>query len=42
MQLAEKARDFAIALAEKVRYLWQSREQEKDPESKENDRGIDR
>lgn len=42
MQLAEKARDFAIALADKVRYLWRSREQEKDPEPKENERGIDR
>jgi hypothetical protein len=41
MQLAEKAREFAIALAEKARYLWRSREQELFQEPKNNDRGID-
>ncbi len=41
MQLAEKARDFAIALAEKVRYFWRSREDERNPEPDQHDRGID-
>ena len=37
---------FAIALAEKARYFWQSREQERRPETapepEHDDRGIDR
>jgi len=41
MQLAEKARNFAIALAEKVRSFWRSREGERNPELDPNDRGID-
>jgi hypothetical protein len=45
MGLAEKARNFAIALAQKARYFWQSREQERsqepEPERDHDDRGID-
>lgn len=43
MRLAEKARDFAMALAEKARYYWRSRQQDRSPEPKSNheDRGID-
>ena len=43
MQLAEKARKFAIALAEKARYFWRSREDERQPgtERDHDDRGID-
>jgi hypothetical protein len=45
MQLAEKARNFAMALAQKARYFWQSREQERaqepEPEKDHDDRGID-
>ncbi len=41
IQLAEKARNFAIALAEKVRYFWRSREEEQHREPDQNDRGID-
>ena len=41
MRLAEKARNFALALAEKARYFWQSRERERSPEPKHDDRGID-
>ena len=44
MQLAEKARNFAMALAEKARYYWRSREQEQNPEPEpdHDDRGFDR
>jgi hypothetical protein len=43
MQLAEKARDFAIALAQKARYLWRSREEDHQPKTERDhdDRGID-
>jgi hypothetical protein len=42
MRLAEKARSFAVALAEKARSYWQSREQEPGPEREpDNERGID-
>jgi hypothetical protein len=43
IRLAEKVRNFAIGLAEKARYFWRSREQERNPEPKHNrdDRGID-
>jgi len=43
MRLAEKARNFAIALAEKARYFWRSRDQEQNPKPEHNydDRGID-
>lgn len=41
IQLAEKARNFAIALAEKARYFWRSRDQERNPEPNRDDRGID-
>jgi hypothetical protein len=41
MRLAEKARDFAIALAEKARYFWRSRQQEPRPEPGHDGRGID-
>jgi len=45
MQLAEKARSFVIAFAEKARYFWQAREQEQErepePEHNYNDRGIE-
>ncbi len=41
MRLAEKARDFAMALVEKARYLWRSREQERNPEHSHDERGID-
>ena len=43
IRLAEKARDFAVALAEKARYFWPSREQQRSPQLEpENDRGVDR
>lgn len=43
MRLAEKARDFAVALADRARNLWQSRgRQERGPEPDYDDRGIDR
>ena len=45
MGLAEKARNFAMALAQKARYFWQAREQERSPEPEpehdHDDRGID-
>jgi hypothetical protein len=43
MQLAEKAREFAIALAQKARYFWRSREEDRQPanERDHDDRGID-
>ena len=43
IRLSEKARNFAIALAEKARYFWRSREQHPSPkhEPKRDDRGID-
>jgi hypothetical protein len=41
MQLAEKACNFAIALAEKARYFWRSRDQKRNPEPNHDDRGID-
>jgi ATP-dependent exoDNAse (exonuclease V) alpha subunit len=45
MQLTEKARNFAIALAQKARYFWQSREhdrsQQPEPEHDHDDRGIE-
>jgi MobA/MobL family len=46
MQLAEKARNFAMSLAQKARDFWQSREreraQEPEPEHDHDDRGVDR
>ncbi len=44
MRLAEKARNFALAIAEKARSFWRSREQERSPqpEPEREDRGIDR
>jgi hypothetical protein len=43
MGLAEKARNFAIALAQKARYFWQSREQQQSPKFEpENEKGVDR
>jgi hypothetical protein len=46
MGLAEKARNFAIALAQKARYFWQAREQERSHEPElehdQDDRGIER
>ena len=41
IQLAEKARNFAIALAEKARYFWRSRDQGRNPGPNRDDRGID-
>jgi hypothetical protein len=43
MRLAEKARDFAIALAQKARYFWRSREEDHQPKTERDhdDRGID-
>jgi hypothetical protein len=41
MQIAEKARNFAKALAEKVRHLWRTREDERNQERDPYDRGID-
>jgi hypothetical protein len=41
MRVAEKARNFAIALAEKARHFWSSREQERGPEPGQDERGID-
>jgi hypothetical protein len=41
MQLAEKARSFAIAFAEKARYFWRSHDQERNLGPKHDDRGID-
>jgi hypothetical protein len=42
IRLAEKARDFAVAIADKARYYWQSRQPEKNHEHERDDRGIDR
>jgi len=43
MRIADKARSLAIALAEKARYYWQSREPEKNPErGRDDDGGLDR
>jgi MobA/MobL family protein len=44
IHLAEKARSFALAIAEKARSFWRSREQERSPqpEPERDDRGIDR
>jgi len=44
MRLAEKARGFALAIAEKARNFWRSREPERNPQPENNydDRGIDR
>jgi len=39
---AEKARSFALALAEKALSLWRSRGQERPIETEYKDRGIDR
>ena len=42
MQLAEKARDLAVALAEKLRYFWRGREEDRSLTTDRHDRGIDR
>ena len=39
LRIAEKARNLAIALAEKARYYWQSREPDKNPERGRYDDG---
>jgi MobA/MobL family len=43
IQLAEKAREFAIALAQKARYFWRSKEEDRQPKTERDhdDRGID-
>jgi hypothetical protein len=40
--LAEKARDFAMAIAEKARYYWQGRQPEKNQQHERDERGLDR
>jgi MobA/MobL family len=42
MTLAEKARNFAMALAQKARDIWQGREQDRKQKPEHDDRGIDR
>jgi MobA/MobL family len=42
IRLAEKARDFAMAIAEKARNYWQNRQPEMNRQNERDDRGIDR
>jgi MobA/MobL family len=42
IRLAEKARDFAMTIAEKARNYWQSRQPEKSQQHERDERGLDR
>jgi hypothetical protein len=42
IRLSEKARNFAMAIAEKARYYWQGRQPEKNHETGRDEKGLDR